>query len=99
MSFKVIEEEVSVLTEDEVFELVEGSNGALGLMLISLGFHFTGTTMTVGVAGKPEIVDANPHGAEKGREPLALLMSHGTVVSDTVLGLEVAPFFREFSAE
>ena len=99
VSFKIVKEKIAVLTEDEVFELVERSDGSLGLVFISLGFRFTSTSMTVGVACKPEIVDANPHGAEKGRKPLTLLVSHGTVVSDAVLGLKVAPFFGEFAAE
>ena len=71
----------------------------MGLVFISLGFRFTSTAMTVGAACKPEIMDANPHGAEKGRKPLTLLVSHGTVVADALLRLKVAPFFGEFSEE
>jgi hypothetical protein len=64
-----------------------------------LGLSFTSTSVAVGVSSKPEIMDPDPHGAEKGREPLTLLVCHGTMVSGAVLGLEIAPFFGEFSAE
>jgi hypothetical protein len=44
-------------------------------------------------------MDADPHGTKKSRKPLALLMSHGTVVSNAVLGLKILPFLGEFSSD
>ena len=44
-------------------------------------------------------MDTDPHGTEKGVQPLSLLVSHLDMVAVTVLLLKVAPVFREFSAE
>ena len=85
MCFEVVVKDITVLTKNEVFKLVEGSDGMLGLVLASLSFRFTGAAMTISVASQPEIVDPNPHGTEQCREPLSLVMCHSAVVANAVL--------------
>jgi hypothetical protein len=44
-------------------------------------------------------MDPDPEGAEEFGQPLALRMSHFPVVTDTVLGLKIGPFFGELALE
>ena len=55
--------------------------------------------MAIVIAVGPEVVDADPHGTKEFSEPLSLCVCHFYVVAVAVLGLEVAPVFREFTAE
>jgi hypothetical protein len=78
-------EDVAVLTEDEGFKSIEGSDGALGLVLTGLAAGFARVAMAVLVAGGPKVVDTDPHGTEEFDWPLALFVVHDEMISMAVL--------------
>jgi hypothetical protein len=49
--FEAIEEDILVFAEDLVPEEIQGSYGALGLLLVCLGFGFAGAAMLIIVSG------------------------------------------------
>jgi hypothetical protein len=71
----------------------------MGLVLIGLGAGFERIAISIVVAGKPKVVDTDPHGTKKFNEPLLLLVRHGAMVAYTVLLLEIAPFLRELATK
>ena len=66
---------------------IEGTYGALRLVMGCLGLGFAGAAVSIIVSSKPEVMDSDPKGAEEFREPLALRVGHVTMVADAVLRL------------
>ena len=63
MSLDAIIEDITVFTEDQIFETIESWDGVVGLMLAGLSLGFARVAMAVVIYGTPEIMDPDPHSA------------------------------------
>ena len=60
--FEAVEEDILVFAKVLVPEEVQGSDGALGLLLVCLGNGFAGAAMSIIVSGEPKVMDPDPEG-------------------------------------
>ena len=65
MGVNVVKEKVLVFTENLVLEEIEGTDGAFDLIVTGLELGFGVSSVSVIVPNEPEVVDADPHGAEE----------------------------------